>query len=411
MPSKKPTAEQLRKANIHVIGPSGALQRIAPADDLKDNIERYLPPAGPYYDQSVLGASTEMSKKGEKCVFCWNANVDGKECKCKKKCALCDTKEHRGFECPKLYASMRWWHKRQHHPRRKARVRPNPAERAYLVIAGVLKVWKVLDEPVNVNMSHPVVKAHYKGKKAPQALASLRNASQPASATIAAQLPAIPLIFEPDADEATATGGEGTNVSTPPKGPLEQLHKVNTVVAERHVKSGGSDEISSAISRERTGIVSTVGDASFLDGLLEDVWPPPSYHEGLQRATLTPLSIRLAFATVQRLATIQDPIVSIGNEIRPELDPRLKTRSPLQPATGAICPPTTVNAALNHVHCEREIRKTEDEFKRCYKELENARDEIRSKDRRIRKLEIALHEQEGWTDAVTYRVGGKRSRK
>lgn len=153
MPPKKPTAEQLRKANIRVIDRSGALQRVAPADGLKDTIVRYLPPAGPYYDQSVLGASTEMSKKGEKCVFCWNAKAGSKKCNCKNKCVLCDTKEHRGFECPKLYASMRWWHKRQHHPRPKARVRPNPAERAYLVIAGVLKDWKVLDEPVNVNMN------------------------------------------------------------------------------------------------------------------------------------------------------------------------------------------------------------------------------------------------------------------
>ena len=267
MPPKKPTAEQLRKANIRVIDRSGALQRVAPADGLKDTIVRYLPPAGPYYDQSVLGASTEMSKKGEKCVFCWNAKAGSKKCNCKNKCVLCDTKEHRGFECPKLYASMRWWHKRQHHPRPKARVRPNPAERAYLVIAGVLKDWKVLDEPVNVNMNHPVVKAHYGGKKVPQALTSLRNAPQSASTIATAQLPAIPLVFQPDADATTATGEEGTNVSTPPNGPSVQLHKAN-VLEKRHFVSGGSEETRGAIDRERTGSLSTVGNDSFLNDLL-----------------------------------------------------------------------------------------------------------------------------------------------
>ena len=47
---------------------------------------------------------------------------------------------------------------------------------------------------------------------------------------------------------------------------------------------------------------------------------------------------------------------------------------------------------------------------RCYKELEDAREEIRVNRYRIRELELALHEQEGWTDAVTYRVGEKRPR-
>ena len=91
------------------------------------------------------------------------------------------------------------------------------------------------------------------------------------------------------------------------------------------------------------------------------------------------MSIRLALATLQQYATIQEHIAPTGNEIRPELDPRLKARSPPQPVTGALCPPTTFNAALDHVHCEREIQKTEDEFKKCYKELKDARDEIGQK--------------------------------
>ncbi|KAF3042339.1 hypothetical protein E8E12_003083 [Didymella heteroderae] len=49
-----PTIKQLQRSNIRVKMGNGVTQRVRPIDKLNKSVRRYLPPAGAYYDQSIL---------------------------------------------------------------------------------------------------------------------------------------------------------------------------------------------------------------------------------------------------------------------------------------------------------------------------------------------------------------------
>jgi hypothetical protein len=75
---------------------------------------------------------------------------------------------------------VRWWLGHEYGKSRlEAHVKPGPCERAYLVNAGILKDWTKLDEPVTVNMNHPLLKTHYKCKAAPELILPSRIMAEP----------------------------------------------------------------------------------------------------------------------------------------------------------------------------------------------------------------------------------------
>lgn len=250
-----------------------------------------------------------------------------------------------------------------------------------------------LEDPVIVNMEHPVVKAFYKGKDVPCALIELPE-----------NLRAIPeastsrLSTEPGADEASSATEDGIDV-----GNATEQHSTGELdsPAVPSISAVNADKTNYAEDRSQTPPTSPEEDDSFLDDLLEDTWQPSTCHEGTRYATVTPLSIRLALTTAQQISISQQATTTPGSNIRADLDPRLKARTPQDTAE---CPPSLSEAGVSHAHRKKQT------FGECREEFQNAREEIRAKDRRIRELELALHESEGWTDAVTYRGGQKRPR-
>ena len=404
-----PTAEQLQTSNIRVEKRPGVTQRIVPVDKLKNSIKLLLPPPGPYFDQSTLDAASEAFDENKKCVFCWNTKNSDQTCKSEKKCVACKSKNHRGRDCPRLYAGINWWEARGHRLRKKAQLRPNPGERAYLIVAGVFKDWKKLDDPVVVNMKHPIVKAFYKDKKTPSVITSLPKKLRSSPVTTAAKPHTISLIFGPDAGKTTPTIKCGTDVDSASNATSVQPRYAVDVTENPEVGADASDIVSNSIDQTQSGSLSAEVDDTFLDNLLEDTWQLPSYHEGIQRATITPLSIRLAITAAQRFNITQQPISAAGNEVRPDLDPRLQTRTRPESITDISRPLTTKEVFPIDVQHKDEIWKMKAKHRRCLKELEDARKEIKAQDRRIQELELALHEAEGWTDAVTYHAGQKRS--
>lgn len=170
------------------------------------------------------------------------------------------------------------------------------------------------------------------------------------------------------------------------------------------------DKTGDTIDQTQDDTVSAGEDDSFLSNLLEDTWQPSTYHEGTRYATVTPLSLRLAIITAHQFTTVQQPTASTDNEVRPDLDPWLEART--QPNYTVCTSPSLPALYRPHGHATgaNQGRRREDRYGDCREELQKARDEIKSKDRRIRELELALHEAEGWTDAVTYPEGRKRPR-
>ncbi|KAF3050162.1 hypothetical protein E8E11_000956 [Didymella keratinophila] len=209
-PSKR-LLKKLNEADIRVRRPSGVIFRVTPAKELKNSIERYLPPAGQYYDEDAFENSHGATDWAGICVLCWNTKTEGQECECKEKCTLCGTKQHRGRDCLKVYATIKWWRGHGHCLRKKAHVRPGAGERAYLVVAKVSKDWKRLEDPVVINPEHPVVRAFYKGKDAPCALTELPRKLRPT--TTAATVDSS---TGPDADEASPMSGIGVVIGSAP---------------------------------------------------------------------------------------------------------------------------------------------------------------------------------------------------
>jgi hypothetical protein len=396
----KTLLKKLKKSHIRVEGPSGVAYHVTPVKELKDPVERYLPPAGQYYDQSAFGA-IDLEQC---CVLCLHMKHTGQECKCTEKCILCRTKQHRHRDCSRIYASIKWWQSHGHHLRKRAQLRPILRERAYLVVAGVYKDWERLEDPVVVNLEHPVVKAFYKGKDAPSALTDLPRELRPKPA-------AIDLSTGSGVDEASPTTGLGVAIGSAPA-----LTFVETSTGEldspRNLNASAlnSSKTNDFEDRSQTPPVSPEEDDSFLGDLLEDTWQPSTYHEGTRYATVTPLSIRLALATAQQFSTSLQATVSTRNDVRTDLDPRLRVCTPQQDTPGGLQSLSECIITHGSINGANHSLKAEEGCAAYHGELQRAHEEIRAKDRRIRELELALHESEGWTDAVTYRGGQKRPR-
>jgi hypothetical protein len=402
-PSKK-LLKKLKRSNFRVEKPSGVTYHVTPVQELRDRIERFLPPAGHYYDQSVLEKAFNTIDHQNICALCWNANIADKKCICKKKCILCGTKQHRGTECRKVYASIKWWQSHGHHLRKKAQLRPNPGERAYLIIAGVFEEgWRRLEDPVVVNMEHPAVKAFYKGKKAPCASTELPQKLRPTPAAATAQ-PSTEL----DVGEASPATGHGTDVDTTPISICTKKHSEAVSPRGLNASTVIVDETTDIEGRSQT-LPFSAEDDSFLDELLEDTWQPSSYHEGSRLATVTPLRMRLAIYNAQQFTITPQSASFKSGIVRSDRDPRLQSRAAVQDTASVPQSPLTGNAPHSHVDGAKQGRMREDKRGDIREELQKAREELKAKDRRIRELELALHESEGWTDAVTYR-GQKRSR-
>lgn len=392
------SAEQLQNERIQVTLPSGAEKTIRPVLVLKNPIKRYLPPAGPYYDQSALDAAKKFFNETTKCICCWNPKAQ-KKCACLQKCTVCGTREHVGVECPKLYAGLWWWRACKHDLPRKRRVRPTPGERAYLVIAGVFKDWNEMDEPVVVNMDHPLVNQHYKGKKAPQAMSFQGKGLY---SMIAAESSGLPLTFEPNAKVTGSAIQCDTEADTTLNPISVQMQNITKTDQVRPAASEKNNAVRDVFHQESYESLSAKDDSAF-DRSLKRTWQPPICHEGIKRARITPLSIRLALYTARQFTKAQQTATSSGND----LDPRLKARARPEHTSGAAKSPYPVSSGVNPY---KPMQNKEEEYTRSRKELEEAREEIRMKDRRIRELELALHETEGWTETVTYRAGEKRPR-
>ena len=407
MPPHRPTKKQLEKSNIQVETSPGVIERVFPVKALPRAFDKFLPPAGLYYDQSVLEMTPHTFDGDKKCYLCWNLKSEGQECTCHNPCAVCGTKAHRRAGCPELYADANWWLARGRKLRSKHQRRPIPGERAYLVVAGVLKDWRKMEDPVVVNMNHPEVKAFYKHKSPPSAVSFLHQGRRPRHG------PSVPYAVFAKIEgslDATATLTKRSAVSnTLSSTTLTSPQKVSVIVKKEDDECGWNDKAGNVTDLQATTATARSDDSTQV-GLLYKAWSTPSHHASFIQPTITPLSIRLAFATLQQFSSIQKPVTPIGNEMHVDQDPRLGARSPPRTVPDDSQPPTTRELAVDHSHCEREIQRTEDDFMRCYKELEVAREEIRVNRHRIRELELALHEQEGWTDAVTYRVGEKRPR-
>ena len=405
IPSKR-LLKKLNEADIRVRRPSGVSFRVTPVKKLKGSIERYLPPAGQYNDEGTVEDTFSAIDLAGICVLCWNTKTQGHECECTEKCTLCGTKQHRGRDCPKIYASIEWWRSHGHCLRRKAHIRPRAGERAYLVVAGVFKEWKRLKDPVVVNPEHPVVKAFYKGKDTPCALTEL-----PRKLRLTSTVTTV--------DSSTGSGAEEASLTTVISVAFGSAHARAFVEASTGERDSPRDTDTSAVSTEETNDVddkshtlpfSPEEDDSFLGDLLEDTWQPSTYHEGTRYATVTPLSVRLAIATAQHFSTSQQATTSAGNDVRADLDPRLRTRTPQQDALGGHQSLSECNITHGHIKGAGQVHSAEQNCGECHNELQKSREEMRAKDRRIRELELALHESEGWTDAVTYRGGQKRPR-
>ncbi|KAF1920777.1 hypothetical protein BDU57DRAFT_525776 [Ampelomyces quisqualis] len=170
-----PTLQTLREASIYIANASGKRIKVSPAEELRYAVTKYFPIPGFYYDQAHLPLHFgpdyfKTSGTGAKCTCCWKArHFDRNRLPCRKLCSICRTQEHSGKECPKLFVDVCWW---ANHGRGKldpkTPVNPTACERAHLVVAGILKDWKTFDEPIILNLDHPLVKAHYEGKALPQ---------------------------------------------------------------------------------------------------------------------------------------------------------------------------------------------------------------------------------------------------
>lgn len=334
-PSKKLT-KKLYKSNVSIKDSSGVTHRVLPVKELKDPSSRFLPPSGQYYDQSAIEISAELLDCDNRCVLCWNPKVVGKTCKCAELCMICETKQHRGTDCSKVYASIEWWQSHGHRPRKKAQLRPTPSERAYLVVAGVLKECERLEDPVVVNMKNPIVKALYARKAPPRLLKALPAGLQSAPIPAAGNLGAIPSIFKPGTNEAKTVLQQHI-IDTAPVSKLGQRSKFGSD-HDAHAHAGITEKADHVEDRKQAQVKLVEEDDDFLNNLLVDTWQASSYHEGTQLATVTPLSIRLAIYTAQQLPTAQQLKSMRDRDIHSEPDPRLRART--APKNLAFAPPT-----------------------------------------------------------------------
>jgi len=293
--------------------------------------------------------------------------------------------------------------------RKKAQVRPSLGERAYLIVAGVLKEWKTIRDPVVVNMENSEVAAFYKGKQRPQRVTILPSRLFPTSAASFKNDEVIPIAFKPHNQGIPAffmnSSYLGTTHSTTTIRPYHLYESARALNSD----ASKTREVSDFAHRDQAGSLTAEDNESLLE-LPDNTWHPPSYHEGIRYATMTPLSMRLAVTSAQQFLDAMQRAKSPCNEVRTDLDPRLKPRAQFYQNTSTTRPSTATTLFLHDTDPKADSAPSNKGTESYQRELEEAREEIRAKDRRILELELALHEAEGWTNTVSYRAGQKRLR-
>ncbi|KAI8937290.1 hypothetical protein NX059_006498 [Plenodomus lindquistii] len=166
-----PSYEKVRNAKIFVTTEEEELQRVIAVTNLPFEIERYLPPSGGYFDQYAIGNAIDtpgMNPDG-KCLSCYRIRHGTEGPRCQKKCLVCDTVDHLGMPCAKLYLESDWWkeHGRTLGTRIDIQIRPSLAEWAYLAIAEVVEGITTSGGPIVVRWDHPIVKEFYRGSSIP----------------------------------------------------------------------------------------------------------------------------------------------------------------------------------------------------------------------------------------------------
>ncbi|KAF1842158.1 uncharacterized protein K460DRAFT_420099 [Cucurbitaria berberidis CBS 394.84] len=142
---------------------------------LKYPPERYLPPAGPYYDQLNLPTIFGVGFLHEKCFTCWGKrHIFTKGVTCHRTCSICGTKDHREESCSRLYCALSWYCERGIPSRpdsvRYRQFRPIDTEIATLLDMGFITNSSGGDGPIFPNMLHPRVQQFYRDKPSPQIL-------------------------------------------------------------------------------------------------------------------------------------------------------------------------------------------------------------------------------------------------
>jgi hypothetical protein len=163
-----PTPEQLHSTSLMLDFDRGNIVAVSPIQELLDPIERYLPPAGQYYDQFTITLVKKfLAGNAKRCCSCWFYLRHGKTRSCKYTCLVCGTDAHHGASCHLIFASVKWWSEQGYPPKTSIQRRPNPREMVYLIITGVIlyRPGMAYREPIVVNMMHPVVREFYNGAK------------------------------------------------------------------------------------------------------------------------------------------------------------------------------------------------------------------------------------------------------
>ncbi|KAF2852929.1 hypothetical protein T440DRAFT_516218 [Plenodomus tracheiphilus IPT5] len=167
-----PSYEKVRSSKVFLQTEDGEPQRVTAVTNLPLPIERYLPPAGQYYDQYAVGDAihAEAMDPNGKCLTCYRLRHGTEGKRCKKKCLICDTFDHPGQPCKQLFVENDWWkeHDRILGADSEIPVRPSLAEWAYLAIAGIVEDIKDPKGPIVVVPDHPIVDEFYRRIQPPE---------------------------------------------------------------------------------------------------------------------------------------------------------------------------------------------------------------------------------------------------
>jgi hypothetical protein len=136
--------------------------------ELKSPAWRYLPPSGRYYDEhdleGLLGDETDRLF----CLTCMSKDCVAHDPEsCNGSCALCETNDHRGKECPMLYCTYAWWRKHNHYPELSHPIRPTLNECWLLAKEGIIHpVHSATDEIIPAETNR-IVKNKYRRRALP----------------------------------------------------------------------------------------------------------------------------------------------------------------------------------------------------------------------------------------------------
>ncbi|KAI4648391.1 uncharacterized protein J4E79_010013 [Alternaria viburni] len=134
-------------------------------DGLTYPVERYLPPAGSYYDQNaLLHVFGPIFFKYKPCMICWTCHPAAgySTTSCGKVCKVCGTRRHPDEEIPCGPETVR-----------DRQIRPDKQELAVLSYIGVMYLARGPNNTVLVNPMHPIVQDFYKDK--PRSKAMMRK--------------------------------------------------------------------------------------------------------------------------------------------------------------------------------------------------------------------------------------------